>query len=202
MIFRLIIVRHGESYGNLKRIYQGSIDKYGLTEKGKKQSYFIGERIKKYKPSIVISSPLKRAYETANCILEILPKAKTYYISKLVKELNLGKLEGKNKDYVKRRYKDEFEILKKNDYDYSIFCGETLMSSKRRAKEVIKQLSSLDGETALIITHGGFMRILLDELLDNDIKEYSCKNGCIYILERNNHKYELLKQNIWGRGVW
>ena len=58
----LYIARHGESLGNTGED-TGPDPK--LSQKGKKQAYLLGERMKKVKLDAVFSSPLIRAVETA-----------------------------------------------------------------------------------------------------------------------------------------
>ncbi len=65
---KLTIVRHGESIANSKNISQGKQDEWldtPLTEKGKKQAKAVAERLKDEGVSIIISSDLKRAKQTA-----------------------------------------------------------------------------------------------------------------------------------------
>ena len=63
-MIELILLRHGQSEGNLARIFQGQLD-YPLTDKGREQARAARERLGDYTPDLLLSSPLKRAYETA-----------------------------------------------------------------------------------------------------------------------------------------
>ncbi len=63
----LILVRHGESEGNLRRIMQGQLD-LPLTEAGRDQARLVAARIASMPVVAVYSSPLSRAFETAQAI--------------------------------------------------------------------------------------------------------------------------------------
>lgn len=63
----LILVRHGESEGNIRRIMQGQLD-MPLTEAGREQARLVAARIASMPVAAVYSSPLSRAFETAQAI--------------------------------------------------------------------------------------------------------------------------------------
>ena len=63
----LILVRHGESEGNTRRIMQGSLD-MPLTEAGREQARLVAARLASMPIAAVYSSPLSRAFETAQVI--------------------------------------------------------------------------------------------------------------------------------------
>lgn len=55
-----IFVRHSESTGNAENVVKG-VKNYALNEKGKRETKLIGAKIAKYKPTVVVTSPLRRA---------------------------------------------------------------------------------------------------------------------------------------------
>ena len=64
---RLILVRHGESIGNAAGVLQGRLD-YGLSERGLAQAKLTAERLQAEPLVRIVSSPLKRAAETARFV--------------------------------------------------------------------------------------------------------------------------------------
>ena len=64
---RIILVRHCEAAGNLNRRFQGHTDAE-VTENGKKQLELLALRMRNVKIDYLYSSPLKRAYATAEAI--------------------------------------------------------------------------------------------------------------------------------------
>ena len=73
---KLYLVRHGESTYNIDGIIQplGS----ELSEKGKEQAKFLAARFKNIPVDIIISSPLKRAKQTAEIIERVIQKEVIY----------------------------------------------------------------------------------------------------------------------------
>ena len=61
---KIIIIRHGESLANAKRIYLGHTD-WDLSEKGKEQARQVAEYLSDEKIDVIYSSDLIRAYNTA-----------------------------------------------------------------------------------------------------------------------------------------
>ena len=64
---KIYTVRHGQTEWNKKGLYQGKTD-VPLNEEGKKQAMLVKEKLKDKKIDLIISSPLKRAKETAEII--------------------------------------------------------------------------------------------------------------------------------------
>lgn len=93
----IYFVRHGESEANQRRIFCGQKEDSILTEKGREQAKTTAQEIKieNLKIDKIISSPLKRAKETA----EIIAKEIGFDISKIsfdnrVIEYDMGSLTG------------------------------------------------------------------------------------------------------------
>lgn len=63
----LYLVRHGEQEGS------GEVDEAGLSEVGRQQSRFLGERLRDVPFSALHHGPLRRAAQTAELIAEYLP---------------------------------------------------------------------------------------------------------------------------------
>jgi len=64
---RLLLVRHGESEGNANRVFQGRTD-YGLTPLGRLQAERTAEALRGAGVTALVTSPLRRAAETAAII--------------------------------------------------------------------------------------------------------------------------------------
>lgn len=64
---RAIFIRHPESTGNAAKLTKGTME-FPLDAKGKEESTHLAVRIARYKPTVVVSSPLSRARGTAEAI--------------------------------------------------------------------------------------------------------------------------------------
>lgn len=89
---KLILTRHGETEGNIKKILAGVND--NLAQKGKEQAERLANRLKNEKIDAIFSSPIKRAKETAKIIAKYHPKTPFNVVDEL-KEIELGSYEGK-----------------------------------------------------------------------------------------------------------
>lgn len=64
---RLFLIRHGEAASNVERRFLGTSDE-PLTERGRRQAESLGELLAATPPETLVSSPLRRAVETAEAI--------------------------------------------------------------------------------------------------------------------------------------
>ena len=93
----IYFVRHGESEANVKKVFAGQKDDSLLTDEGKEQATITAQKIKKedFKITRIVSSPLKRSFETA----EIIAKELGFNVSDIVvdnriNEYDMGSLTG------------------------------------------------------------------------------------------------------------
>ncbi|MGC8868635.1 MAG: histidine phosphatase family protein, partial [Sulfurihydrogenibium sp.] len=88
---KIYLCRHGESEYNAKKIVQGHIDT-NLTEKGIKQAQSLAEFLKDKNIQKIVSSDLKRAYQTAKTVAEVL--GLTVHVDQRIREMHFGTWEG------------------------------------------------------------------------------------------------------------
>lgn len=76
-------VRHAD-FANPDRVMPGRIPGYHLNKEGERKAKLVGEFLKDKPIKYIYSSPLERAYETANIISESLQKAKIIHSYQLI----------------------------------------------------------------------------------------------------------------------
>ena len=106
----LYLVRHGVTSGNIDRIIQGQFD-VPLAAEGMAQAEKLGTRLLDYRIDHAYTSDLQRANETARLILEAHDETKIV-ATKLLREIDMGEMQGQKYDYCRERYADVFEQLK------------------------------------------------------------------------------------------
>lgn len=144
----LYIVRHGKTLWNEKGLLQGQTD-IDLTEFGKKQALLVKNKIED-KVDICISSPLKRAVETAAIIYD----GKVLIDDRII-ERGFGDLEGKElAKYNARLYWD----YKLNKSDLNVESIKDLFNRCQNFIDDIKQKYS--DKVVLIVSHGATVRAL------------------------------------------
>ena len=90
--FKLHLIRHGMTAGNLQGLYVGSGTDLPLCDEGRAQLAELKERFEYPQVDTVFSSPLLRAVETANILF---PDAKHTFTVHDLREAGFGKFENK-----------------------------------------------------------------------------------------------------------
>jgi 2,3-bisphosphoglycerate-dependent phosphoglycerate mutase len=104
-MYKLILVRHGESIWNLENKFTGWTD-VELSKNGIKEAIEAGKVLKEkgYTFDIAYTSVLKRANDTLKYILKELNENIPIYYSYKLNERHYGALQGLNKDETKKEY--------------------------------------------------------------------------------------------------
>lgn len=176
---KLYIVRHGETDYNQKKILQGKTDT-SLNQTGINQALKMKEKLKHISFDIIISSPLKRALETAYLIAKEQP-IKT---DSRLEERNLGNYEGKPVSNFtnKKQYDNYFE-------NCTLESVESIQDLMKRVEDFIQELKQNHSEkTVLLVTHAGWISAFMSSL--KPIPE----DGNLEWFELDNAKY--LEYNI------
>ncbi|HZS46063.1 MAG TPA: histidine phosphatase family protein [Blastocatellia bacterium] len=149
---RVILIRHGESTGNAEGRFCGQME-FPLSELGRKQAALTAAKLKQEPISVVYSSDLSRAMETALPIatdrnLEV--NATPHF-----RERNMGDLHGLTFEEVKRNFPDQFESIMRRDADSAPTKGESHRQMYSRVSaEFDKIVANHSGETIVIVAHG------------------------------------------------
>ncbi|MDX9715463.1 MAG: alpha-ribazole phosphatase [Dissulfurispiraceae bacterium] len=173
MVKTIYLVRHGETVGHKHGQYKGSMD-IPLSERGAEQvrrsAEFIAADMKKGKAQEksslkVYCSPLSRARRSAEIIAARL-SVKSLQIDDL-RERSFGRWEGMTYMEIAEKYPGEFSDWRTNPLKFSPPEGESTLEVNTRVLSVLDRilLSSSDGESIIIVAHGGVNRVLLCSFL-------------------------------------
>lgn len=142
---KLIITRHGETEGNVKKILADVSDP--LTSNGIKQAEAVSKRLKNESIDAIFSSPIIRAKETAQIIAKYHPNAKFIVVDEL-KEMELGSYLNKGFDEV--------------DWDLMPDDVESRTNMYNRAKIIIeKVLEEHSSGTILFVAHNAINKAMI-----------------------------------------
>ncbi len=170
----LYIVRHCEAEGNILKTFQGITD-YDITNRGEKQLALLAERFKYIKPDIIYSSPLKRAYKTAEAINKYhkLP----IIINKKLIEIDGGEIEGISwVDFPETRPETEY-YWSMEPHKFHVKGGEPMTSVYKRAGEVLEEIvAENEGKTVVIASHGCTIRAMMCIAMGKPIEELGTVN--------------------------
>jgi probable phosphoglycerate mutase len=158
-------MRHGQSEGNLRRIFQGSLD-YPLTDLGRAQAAVVGKWLagRGMQFESIYSSPLARASETAGIIASETGVASVLLRPEL-QEINGGQLQGLTTDECNARYPDYESRGLPQGADFAEYGGETYEAVNARIAGFIAHMQSTHPEPAwtAVVAHGGSLYQLLKQ---------------------------------------
>lgn len=145
----IYVIRHGQTDWNLKEIIQGTKD-IPLNDNGRKQANELKDVLKNVSFDKIISSPLKRAFETAQIVnKDNIPINKDIRLI----ERGYGKLEGFSQ-YDLDKFNCTPEKLWSYDLNYSDYQVESINLLLARVSELLNELIDRGNfENLLISTH-------------------------------------------------
>ncbi len=185
---RIILVRHGQSTYNAQKRYQGSCDDSVLTDVGWDGALKTGAALQNEPISAIYTSPLQRAQQTAQGILQACQSSASFHTRPFLREIDLPGWEGLPFKYVQEHFAADYQCWRESPHQFQmqaeteeISAGGTsvvmrvktqtfpvleLYDRARRFWEEI--LLRHAGETVLIVSHGGTIRALLHTALGVD----------------------------------
>ncbi len=168
MVTTLYIVRHCQSAGNQGGRFQGRFDG-PVNEMGEKQLELLSLRFRNERLDAVYSSPLSRAYQTAQAINRF-HELPIQTMDGLL-EIDVGELENHLLSDIAVKYP---EVARNwdNAPDLCVFPGgETMAQVYRRINDAIDRIIEENpGKTVAVATHGGVIRNLYARVEYGSIK--------------------------------
>ena len=166
----LTLIRHGETGANLEGVWQGSTDA-PLNERGLAQASrvaaYLSERYAD--ASALYSSPLQRAYRTAEVIAGAVGLAPR--VDEALAEYHLGRWEGKTYHDLHHTHRLWHHI--KRDPDFAPHGGESPRQvTDRFTRALLRIARSHPGERVIVVAHGGVLSMSLGHLLAGGYDEW------------------------------
>ncbi|MDO5724074.1 MAG: phosphoglyceromutase [Flaviflexus sp.] len=207
MVYKLVLLRHGESEWNAKNLFTGWVD-VPLSEKGEAEAKRGGKLLTDagVLPDILHTSLLRRAIMTANFALDNadrhwIPVKRNWRLN----ERHYGALQGKNKKEIRDEYGEEQFMEWRRSYDVPPpeiekgsefsqdsdprYAGEPIPSTEC-LKDVLERLLPYwdeeiipdlkTGKTVMVAAHGNSLRAIvkhLDEISDEEISGLNIPTG-------------------------
>ena len=159
----IILIRHGESETNLKKVFTGQLDA-PLTPNGKKQAVLMAEYADRYRVEKIYVSPLQRAVDTAAEIVK--RQACPMEICDASQEMNAGQWQGKTFDEIAREYPASYEVWRENIGQAAPEGGETCSQVYQRVTAAFEDiLQSAKEKTICIVCHAIPIRMMESYIL-------------------------------------
>ena len=192
---KLIIVRHGNSIGNFKRIFIGQTD-WGLSEVGEEQVKRLTEYLKDFHIDEIYSSDLCRAYNT------VLPTAERLGLEihkrEGLREIYAGEWEQKTFVELAEKFPETYWTFQNDIGNAHPDGGEKISDVFERIKVAIEEIiAENDGKTVLVGTHATVIRVMnclwhggtLDTLQNYDW----VTNAAVCHIEYDDGKYNVIE---------
>jgi broad specificity phosphatase PhoE len=160
---RLILVRHGESVGNFENRLQGTTD-YDLTPMGHEQAKRTADRLHEMGVSIVYTSPLLRAANTARAIGARLGALPIELAD--VREYDFGELAGATYAELRRRFGTP-QPGPDGRPPERVYPGEEGRETffKRVTESMWKIVEKHPSESIAVVSHGGPIALFCQSVL-------------------------------------
>jgi broad specificity phosphatase PhoE len=207
----ITLVRHGESMGNLAdtRAQEAEAEvldlddrdaDVALSPRGREQAAAIGrwldEGSRRF-PDVVISSPYRRAAETAQRALA--GTQLTIAHDERLRERDLGLFDGLTGRGIRARYPEEAERRKRlGKFYYQPPSGESWCDVVLRLRTLLRDLESLEGEHVWLVTHQAVImscRFVLEELTEQAVLDIDrstpVPNASLTVYERVDDSFVL-----------
>jgi broad specificity phosphatase PhoE len=147
----IYFVRHGESEANAAGITAGGGLNVGLTEHGRQQAQKVGDALKNKEIELIVSSPMKRAYDTAVIIAQTLGSDPAKIVTnQLFTERHLGEMTGAKREMVRTYY----------DAGVLPASAEKTEALYARIIQGLEWLKTLEANKIALVSHGGPGRMI------------------------------------------
>ena len=197
---KLFLVRHGETDWNIERRLQGQVD-IQLNEFGRKLAVKTGMELSNISFDVCFTSPLKRAKETAELILD--GKAVPIIDDERIIEMAFADWEGKHCSKERWEVPDSFQKFFDDPANFEPAPeGESFEQVKERTGRFLEWLyvqKEYESSNVLITTHGAALAGLLNNIKGESIEKYwgvgVHKNCAVTEVEVIVGKPELISEN-------
>jgi broad specificity phosphatase PhoE len=164
----LILIRHGETIWNKDGRVQGLSD-IELSDVGLNQAHKLALSIQDINIKSIYSSPMKRAYQTAQIINEI--HNAPIYLEPGLMEMDQGDFEGLTFKEIKACEKDFLQQWIQDAAAVTMPNGESLAGLQKRAWSVVANIIDKN-ENALIVSHNFTIAAILCKIQGISLSQF------------------------------
>jgi broad specificity phosphatase PhoE len=154
----LLLVRHGQTDWNRDPARCSGWAEVELNDVGRAQARDLGRALRGRGIELVVTSHLVRARETAQLMQEELDGDLPFVVDPRLAETHRGEWETRRFSTIMREEPDLWNDYLEHPESFRFPGGESLEAQQRRVLACLRDCA-LDGRTALLVTHGGSMRL-------------------------------------------
>ena len=166
----VIMVRHGQSETNVRKVFTGQIDA-PLTDMGRQQARLMAEYLDKYKVDKIYASSLNRAVETAQAIADRqhCPLEKRDEL----RELNAGLWQGLSFEEIAEKYPQTYVAWRSDIGNAKPDGGETCSQLYDRVTAFLQQVLEEPEDTVCLVCHAIPIRMMESYICALDAQQIS-----------------------------
>jgi len=166
----MVLVRHGQSTANAAGVWQGQLE-FPLSDEGRLQARSVGKALAGERIDGIYSSPLSRAYETAEIIARGTSFPGAVVPMQGLAERRGGLLEGTTR--AEREARDPELAMKlrglPEEERWALVGAETDEEVLYRFEREISTIRHAPGTRVVVVSHGGVMRAFLRHLFGTEV---------------------------------
>lgn len=186
---RIMLVRHGYTYWNEQKRYQGFAD-IAMNPQGIEEAQKLAKRLAVEPIDTIYSSPLQRARQTAEIVNQNF--SRDILTHELLKEINFGDWEGLTFQQITKKYPELSRQWREKPALMRPPNGENFSDLQIRAITAFEEIHQQNkGKNVLIVSHGGLISVLICHILQIGIEglwRFIAHNTGITILEERNEE--------------
>ena len=199
---KFYFIRHGKTLWNLEGRFQGASGDSPLLEKSIETLKQLGQYLQEIPFDVIYSRDLPSAVTSAQIIQSQLKVSCPLRETSLLREWQLGKLEGAKFATLEAIYPEQLKAFRTNlaKFDSTMFGAESVYQTTQRTINFVKSLQDQDFEHVLIVGHGANLTASIRTLLGYDTpllrKDGGLANASVTIVETEDFKnFNLLEWN-------
>ncbi len=189
---RVILVRHGRSTYNEQGRYQGASDAAVLTDQGFQDALQTGRRLQNTPIAAIYSSPLQRAQQTAQAIVQVHRFSSTHAIAlhPQLQEIHLPEWAGLTYRHVRQTLTADYRCWIEHPHNFQMRLSTPCDQATSREEESMPTffpvrslyaqaqqfwqdiLPRHAGQTILVVSHGGTIRALIGTALGISCQQF------------------------------
>lgn len=181
---RLVLVRHGEPEASSRGRCYGRLD-VGLSPEGRGQARQAAAALAGLSVAAVYASTRTRALESARLVCE--GRGLEPIALEALREIDFGVFEGMRYDEAAERYPEVYRAWMERPTEVSFPGGESFPKMRRRVLAAVAEIRTRhEGETVVVVSHGGTNRVVLADALglpDERIFRFAQSYACVNVID-------------------
>jgi len=196
MVTSIYLVRHGQTAWNKEEIFRGRTD-VPLDETGQEQAELAGQYFKEMEIHAIYSSPLARAWQTAQAIARI----RNLKVEPLeaITDMSFGKWEGQAHQEIRKIDGETYRQWVESPHLVRLPGGESLDDVRARSVAALEELvRNHPGKSLVLVSHRVICKVLICGILGLDNSHFwqiTQDTTAINLIQHRNGKYILSLMN-------